>query len=92
MPNPARMVQAIPEVEATVVEPSELPSAGGGHLPRDPMESQPPAAARRSLRLREHPFAPEHPEENGRRNYIVLYWAVCVALVAAICAFAFRLL
>jgi hypothetical protein len=96
------MVQAIPEVDATVVDPSELPNnlrtvprephgtRSAAYLPGDPMAPQPPAA-NRSLRLREHPFAPENPEPEGQGNYIMLYWAVCVAVVAAATALAFRL-
>lgn len=71
-PNPARMVQAIPEVEATVVDPNELPA-----------QLQPPAATRR------YPSLP--PEDDAHKRYILLYWAVCVAVVAAACALAFRL-
>jgi|GEM_PF-5810774 len=93
-PNPARMVQAIPEVDGTVVDPSELPehlrNATPRYLPGDPMAPQ-PAAARRAPRLREHPFAPETPDVEGHGNYIMLYWALCVAIVAAACALAFRL-
>ena len=89
-PNPARVVQAIPEVDAAVVAPHELPSslraAPRPYLPGDPMAPQPPRAAR----AREHPFAPENPEVEGHGNYILLYWAVCVAVVAAACALAFR--
>lgn len=93
-PNPARMVQAIPEVDGTVVDPSELPdqlrNATPQYLPGDPMAPQ-PSAAKRSLRLREHPFAPETPDVEGHGSYIMLYWALCVAIVAAACALAFRL-
>lgn len=97
-PNPARMVQAIPEVDATVVDPHELQrlpreshgSFSAPYLPGDPMAPQPPAA-KRAPRLREHPFAPEQPEVEGAGNYVLLYWAVCVAFVAAACALAFRL-
>ncbi|HTU62028.1 MAG TPA: hypothetical protein VMF89_26405 [Polyangiales bacterium] len=93
-PNPARMVQAIPEVDGTVVDPSELPehvrNATPRYLPGDPMAPQPSASAR-APRLREHPFAPEAPEVEGHGNYIMLYWALCVAIVAAACALAFRL-
>jgi hypothetical protein len=93
-PNHARMVQAIPEVDGTVVDPSELPNhlhnATPRYLPGDPMAPQPPAATR-APRLREHPFAPETPDVEGHGNYIMLYWALCVAIVAAACALAFRL-
>ena len=86
-PNPARMVQAIPEVDGTVVDPAEVPRL---YLPADPLAPQPPAATS-APRLREHPFAPETPEVEGHGDYILLYWAVCVAVVAAACALAFRL-
>jgi hypothetical protein len=93
-PNPARMVQAIPEVDATVVDASELSNnmrtVPREYLPGDPMAPQPPAAMR-APRLREHPFAPADPEQEGQGNYVMLYWAVCVAVVAAATALAFRL-
>lgn len=90
-PDPARMVQAIPEVVATVVDPAEQHNARTiphDYLPGDPMAPQ-LSAAPRAPRLR--PFAPDNPEQEGQGNYILLYWAVCVAVVAAVSALAFRL-
>ncbi|HET8937313.1 MAG TPA: zinc ribbon domain-containing protein [Polyangiales bacterium] len=90
-PDPARMVQAIPEVIATVVDLAEQQNARTvphDYLPGDPMAPQ-PSAAPRAPRLR--PFAPDNPEQEGQGNYVMLYWAVCVAVVAAVSALAFRL-
>jgi hypothetical protein len=87
----ARIVQAIPEVTATVVEPMEV-RADAVTVPRTyvPGEMEPPSAAARSPRARPTPFAPEHPEDEHEANYVILYWAVCVAVVAAVAALAFR--
>jgi hypothetical protein len=91
-PDPARMVQAIPEVTGTVVEATaarnDARTVPRTYLPGDPMAPQPPAAARAP---RTNVFAPEQPEEDDQGNYILLYWAVCVAVVAAVSALAFRL-
>ena len=91
-PNPARMVQAIPEVDATVVDASnltnELSTVPRVYLPGDPVAPQLPAAPE-GLRLRVHPFVSEHPEVAGGSNYVLLYWALCVVVVAAACALAF---
>jgi hypothetical protein len=89
-PDPARMVQVIPEVIATVVDTTEKHNARTvphDYLPGDPMAPQPSTASRIN---RPRPFAPDESEEE-QGNYILLYWAVCVAVVAAVSALAFRL-
>jgi hypothetical protein len=125
--DPARMVQALPEVQlaeahaipevtGTVVDerihaesasthprdylpgdpmgPARIsdPPRGGSasQPPRGPRSSQPGGEPGRPRRPREMQFAADY-DEREQSTYILLYWAVCIAVVVAVAALAFRI-
>lgn len=94
-PQPAPPEPAVPEVTASVVEPPSAPVAAvptqpRGYLPGDPMAPQPTAAGR--PRAERPTQRIDHAQDEGYdANYVMLYWALCVAVVIAVGALAFRL-
>jgi hypothetical protein len=72
--------------------PGDPMGPGSSEPPRRTRSSQPggPGGSGRPRRPREMQFAAEY-DEREQSTYIVLYWAVCIAVVGAVAALAFRI-